>query len=142
MSVDMNVAAVQRAKAGRNAGNLAAYLELCASDPVVHGYDGVELGITGIRRYCEDLWAAFPDSRPHFDDVVAAGDKVANRFTWSGVHRGAFQSLQASGRAVSMTGIIILRFAGGRCAERWSQADYLGPLRQLGVLPAATGGDA
>jgi hypothetical protein len=34
-----------------------------------------------------------------------------------------------------MPGITILRFDAGRCVERWSQADFLGLLGQLGVLP-------
>lgn len=34
-----------------------------------------------------------------------------------------------------MTGITILRFEGGKCVERWSQADFLGLMRQLGVIP-------
>jgi hypothetical protein len=31
----------------------------------------------------------------------------------------------------------IMRFAGGRCAERWSQADFLGLLPRPGAIPAA-----
>ena len=128
MSVETNLAALRRAHARWNAGDLAGYLELYAADAVVYGYVGVEPGIAGIRGFYEGLWAGFPDSRLRFDDMIAEGDKVAIRFTWEGIHRGEFQSLPATGRAVSMDGITILRFAGGRCVERWSQADFLGLL--------------
>jgi len=40
-----------------------------------------------------------------------------------------------TGKQVTMTGITILRFAGGKCVERWSEADFLGLLQQLGVVP-------
>jgi hypothetical protein len=37
---------------------------------------------------------------------------------------------------MALPGITILRFAGGRCVERWSQADFLYLLQQLGAFPA------
>jgi predicted ester cyclase len=43
--------------------------------------------------------------------------------------------IPATGRRVSVNGITILRFADGRCVERWSQTDFLGMLQQLGALP-------
>jgi predicted ester cyclase len=141
MSIEANLAALHRAWARWNAGDLAGYLELYAADAVGYGHAGVEPGIAGIRGFDEGVWAGFPDSRSRFDDVIADGDKVAIRFSWDGNHRGEFQSLPATGRAVSMDGITILRFAGGRCVERWSQADFLGLLRQLGALPTASAAD-
>jgi len=51
-----------------------------------------------------------------------------------GTHNGDYLGIPATALAVSFTGITILRFFDGRCAERWSQADSLSLLQQLGVL--------
>ena len=39
-----------------------------------------------------------------------------------------------TGKQITRTGITILRFRDGKCVERWSQADALGMMRQLGVI--------
>ena len=45
--------------------------------------------------------------------------------------------IPATGKRVSIAGITILRFGGGKVVERWSQSDFLGLLQQLGALPGA-----
>jgi predicted ester cyclase len=40
-----------------------------------------------------------------------------------------------TGKVVTVTGIYIARFAGGRCVEEWSSSDQLGWLQQLGAVP-------
>jgi predicted ester cyclase len=67
------------------------------------------------------------------------GDKLACRFVVRATHRGPLQGIPPSGRSVTLPGITILRFRDGRCVERWSQADFAGMLRQIGVLAAAAG---
>jgi predicted ester cyclase len=82
------------------------------------------------------FWAAFPGNQLALDDVVAEGEQVACRFTVQGVHRGDLQGIPPTGKDVRVDGITILRFAGGKCVERWNQADFLGLLHQLGAIPA------
>jgi steroid delta-isomerase-like uncharacterized protein len=135
MHEQQNEAALAAARDEWNAGNLEGYLRLYAPDAVVHGYAGVEPGLAGIRQFYEAFWTGFPASHLEFEDVFAAGDRVACRYVLRGTHAGAFQGIPATDRSVTMPGITILRFAAGRCVERWSQADFLGLLGQLGVLP-------
>ena len=133
-----HVAVLERARQRWNAGDLAGYLELYDASAVLHGYPGVEPGRASIRAFYEGFWVAFPGSQLGFEDVLAAGDEVAVRFVVDAVHGGPFQGLPPTGKRVTLPGLTILRFAGGRCAERWSQADFLGLLQQLGALPAPT----
>ena len=51
------------------------------------------------------------------------------------MHGGPFQGMPATGKPFTLPGITILRFADGGCCERWSQADFIGLLQQLGALP-------
>ena len=68
--------------------------------------------------------------------MLWVGDACTIRFTLSGRHDGPFLGVPPTGRDVALPGITILRFDGDRCRERWSQADMLGVLVQLGALPA------
>jgi predicted ester cyclase len=47
-----------------------------------------------------------------------------------------FMGVPASGTAIALPGITILHFRGGRVIERFSQADMLGLLIQVGAVPA------
>jgi molybdate transport system substrate-binding protein len=69
-------------------------------------------------------------------DVLAAGDQVATRFSLQGMHRGELMGIAATGRSVTLPGITILRFANGKCVERWSQADFFAVMVQIGAVPA------
>lgn len=76
------------------------------------------------------MWAAF-DAKLNLDDVVAAGDRVASRWTFAGTHIGEFNGLPASGREFSVHGMSIEHIADGRIAERWATADLLSLLQQI-----------
>lgn len=82
------------------------------------------------------MLAAFTDRQVAIADQVVAGDKVATRWTATGVHSGEFQGIPASGCHVKMVGISIDRFAGGKIVESWEVTDDAGLLRQIGVLPS------
>jgi len=133
---DSNVAALHAAGAQWNAGNLEGYLGLYDPEAVLHGYGGVEPGLSGIRRFYQAFWAAFPGSRLVFEDVFASGEKVACRFLLQGEHRGPFQGIAATGAQINMPGITILEFRNGRCVRRWSYTDAVGLLTQLGAFPS------
>ncbi len=68
--------------------------------------------------------------------MIAEGDKVVIRQTWSGTHKGEFMGIPATGRRVSIAVIDIIRVADGRFVEHWGQLDMMGMMQQLGAIPA------
>lgn len=136
MSTSAAVAALMRAKESWEAGDLEGYLRLYREDTVLHGYAGVEPGIASIRAFYQAFFSAFPGSKLSFDDLLESGDKLTLRFVVTGRHEGPFQGLAATHREFSLPAITILRFVGDQCVERWSQADFLSLLQQLGAMPA------
>ena len=58
------------------------------------------------------------------------------RFTMTGRHVGEFMGVSATGNDIALPGITILHFEGERVVERFSQADMLGLMVQLGAVPA------
>ena len=110
------------------------YFDLYDRDCVLHGYPGVEPGFASIRAFYESFWTAFPDVRITIDDVLESGDKLACRFTCRGTHGGPFMGVAATQKRIEFPGITILSFRDGRCVERWSQADFLTVLVQIGAI--------
>jgi predicted ester cyclase len=55
--------------------------------------------------------------------------------TARGTHQGEFMGIAPTGQPVSFNAIDVVRIAGGKIVERWSQADNLALLQQLGAVP-------
>ncbi|MBI4408652.1 MAG: ester cyclase [Gemmatimonadetes bacterium] len=135
-----NLAVLERAREQWNLGNLEGYLELYDESCTVHGPPGIPPGKASVRAFYQAFMAAFPGNQLGFDEVLAHGDRILSRFTVRGTQHGEFQGIPPTGKSVEVTGMTILRFAGGKCVERWNQADFLGMLQQLGAVPAPAGG--
>lgn len=136
MTTKENQAVLETARDEWNRGNLEGYLQLYAADAVLHGYAGVGPGLANIRQFYEAFFVAFPDAKLTFADTFAAEDRVACRFVVEATHGGVFQGIGPTGKRITIPGITILRFEEAKCVERWSQADFLGLLAQLGAIPA------
>ena len=53
----------------------------------------------------------------------------------SGPHSGPFAGIPATGKRVSIQGMIVHRLREGKIVEDWAVRDTLGLLQQLGVIP-------
>jgi steroid delta-isomerase-like uncharacterized protein len=78
---------------------------------------------------------ALPDIHWTIDDMVAEGDKVAARTTWTGTHKGEIMGIPPTNKKVTVSGIVIDRFAGGKIVEDNGIFDMLDLMRQLGPVP-------
>jgi len=94
-------------------------------------------GREGLKLWFNGAFAAFPDCQITVKDMVAEGDKVAIRFEFSGTHQGEFMGIPATGNQFSITGMALARISGGKLAEWWENADVMGMMQQLGVVPTA-----
>ena len=79
--------------------------------------------------------AAVPDARWTVIEQIAQGQRVMTRLSVQGTFCGPLLGLVPPGRPATLRGVAICRFAHGRLSELWLQADLLGFLQQLGVLP-------
>ena len=80
--------------------------------------------------------AGFPDLHVTIEDMIAEGDKVVARLTASGTQQGAFLGIPSTGKHATISDIEVVRIVNGKFVEIWVQADFLGLLQQLGVVPA------
>jgi predicted ester cyclase len=71
----------------------------------------------------------------HIHETMESSDRLACRFTMSGVHSGPFINIPASGKPYALPGITMMRFANRRVVERRASADMPGLLAQIGAVP-------
>ena len=91
-----------------------------------------------VRGLYQGIFSAFGTPKLEFHEVLWDGDMAAIRFTMTGRHVDEFMGLPASGTAIALPGITISHFRGDRVIERFSQADMLGLLVQVGAERAPT----
>ena len=117
-------------------GNLEAIPELVAGDFVDHHpLPGAPPGLEGLAALVVMWRTAFPDMREICEDLISEGDKVVGRFTMRGTHTGEFMGVPPTGRRVTMSGIDIVRVAGGKISEFWYGEHLLELMQQLGAVP-------
>ena len=122
-----------------NEGRLEVADELIAPDAVNHDPAMPEeaRGPEGARQQVSMYRAAFPDTRMTILDLFSSGDRVVTRWRAEGTHEGELMGLAPTGAKVTVEGIAIDRFEGGKVVESWNHWDNLGLLQQLGAIPAA-----
>jgi steroid delta-isomerase-like uncharacterized protein len=114
-------------------GDLATLDRFFAPDVVSHDMPpGFPQGVEGVRRFFQTFRDAFPDVTVRVDEVVVEGDRAAVATTIEGTHTGELLGMAPTGRRVSVTGIDLVRVAGGRIVEHRGLTDTVGLLRQLG----------
>jgi steroid delta-isomerase-like uncharacterized protein len=120
-----------------NRGNLAVIDELVSSNHVFHEPNSPEpiRGPEGFKQYVKMNRHAYPDVHVTIEDLIAEGDKVTNRFTFTGTQTGDLLGIPPTGKRVTVTAIVISHFVAGKFMESWINSDGLGMLQQLGVIP-------
>ncbi len=135
MSIDENKAISRRWREELDKGNWAVLDEYLSRDFVLHMPGSPPQDLAGMKDVLTMIYGAFPDFHTTFEDLVAEGDKVALRMTFSGTHQGEFQGVPPTGKQIRVSAIVIDRIVDGKLVEHWSQFDALGMLQQLGVIP-------
>jgi steroid delta-isomerase-like uncharacterized protein len=91
--------------------------------------EGREAVVWFVRSFREGV----PDLTAEIEDLIAEGDRLAVRSTWSGTHQGELFGMPATGKRFSMDVIDVVRFEGDRVAEHWGVSDVAGMMQQVGL---------
>jgi C-1 hydroxylase len=68
------------------------------------------------------------------EDIIAEGDKVWVRYTFTGRHIGDFRGLTPTGEKFTESVVYIYRIDKGKIAEAWAVIDELDFLRKIGAI--------
>ena len=121
-----------------NTGKLELLNGLIAEDytsPSGASATGPEAFVKPIRALSE----AFPDIRYQLKDMIAEGDQVAVRWTWSGTHRNVYRGptgvYPPTGKQLANDGMAVFQVSGGKVRRAWLLTDRLGFLQEVGGVP-------
>jgi steroid delta-isomerase-like uncharacterized protein len=139
MSTEQNKAVFRRmVEEVFNRGNIALIDEIMAPDFMEREElpPGFPPGREGVKLLTQMLRSAFPDFKATIEDMLAEGDKVMIRMTWSGTQQGEFMGVPPTGKRMSIQVIDIVRFSDDKAVEHWGVMDSMGMMQQLGAIPA------
>jgi steroid delta-isomerase-like uncharacterized protein len=125
-----------------NQGNLATADELVAPDSRDTS-PGIPPGVPttgpdGLKGIVSLLRSAFPDLQVTIDEMVAEGDMVVARTTYTGTHRGNFQGIPPTGQRVNWGAVDIVHLRDGQFVSHYGLQDGLGLLQQVGGISTAS----
>jgi steroid delta-isomerase-like uncharacterized protein len=143
MSAEENKALVRRfVEEFWNEGNMSAADELMAIDAEIHMPTGEMVDLDGLKGFAGTFRGSFPDWHSTLEELVAEGDRVAERWTGRGTHRGELQGVPPTGKRVEAPGSVFYRIVGGKIVEFRGQLDMMSLLQQLGAMPSAQQAEA
>lgn len=136
MSIEENKTIARRFIQVWGKGNLDIIDKLATPSLSVHYpvFSQVIRGNEAFKKVMVGFRSAFPDSALNIEEEVAEDDKVVIRWSFSGTHQGSLLGIPPTGKKVRWTGITIYRLSEGKVAEEMGEEDFLGFLRQIGVI--------
>lgn len=119
-----------------SAGDYSAISRLIAPGYTIHSdpgdaWEGQTLDRDGYVERVDYSRVAFPDLRFEMHDLVAAGDRVAVRWSAAGTQRGGLPGVPASGRRLRFSGQTMYELRNQQIAGHWQVVDRLGFVQQL-----------
>ena len=144
-SEERNKAVVRRMYADLfNREDLPLAEELFAADYIDHeSPPGLpDRGPESMRRLVMMFHDAFPDVSFQVEELIAEGEAVAARVTWTGTHRGSFLGMAPTGRAVRQKQMHFMHFRDGQMVEHLAVRDDLGLRQQFAASMAPREADA
>jgi len=117
-----------------NKGNLDVVDDLIALDYVIHMGNKDLVGIDNYKNFVKIYRNAFPDIYYTVNDLIAEDDKVVERWSAQGTHKGELLGIPPTNKKLKVTGIDIVRIKEGKMVERWAEYDFKGMMEQLGVI--------
>jgi predicted ester cyclase len=114
-------------------GDEAAFRQLVAPGFVNRSAPpGAPTGADGMSFFFDKiLRPALSDLTVEIHDQVAEGDKVTTRKTIRGTHRGELFGVPATGKAVAIDVIDVVRLEDGRYVEHWGVNTLAGVIAEL-----------
>ena len=134
LSLEENKAIVRRfieAYNNRNVDYLKLIDDFVAPDYIDHSKN---VGREGLKQLFIMGLNAFPDWHESIEDIIAEGDKVWVRLSYTGTHKGEFMGLSPTGKKIRAEAVDIYRIVNGKLAEYWNVTDNVNIFKQVGAI--------
>ncbi|MBK9176697.1 MAG: ester cyclase [Flavobacteriales bacterium] len=122
-------------------GDATGVEECVAADFVEHATPPPGVTSTGLQ-YLKDVitmtHAMFPDLKMTILSSAVVGDMAYVHYNQKGTNTGAMgPDMPATGKAIDVNGVDIVRFVDGKATEHWGYWDETKMMQQLGLAPGA-----
>ena len=131
MSLEENKALVRRFVEAYNNRNLDAFDDILAPD---YFDQTSKVDSKGLKQLMNMAFKGFPDFHETIEDIIAEGDKVWARITFTGTHTGEFMGIAPTGKKITTEMVDIFRIVNGRLAEYRDVNNNLDYLKKLGII--------
>ena len=131
MSLEENKNVVRRFIEAYNEQNLDSFDDLVGPDYFNHAS---QVDKEGLRQLLIAGFAGFPDWYEVIEDIVAEGDKVWIRLSYTATHTGEWFGIAPTGNKITATAVDIYRIVDGKLAEYWNVTDKLALLKPQGII--------
>ncbi len=131
MSLEENKLVVRRFVEAYNERRLDSIADFVSPDYIDHTN---KVGREGLRRLFDVGLTAFPDWHETIEDIVAEGDKVWVRLSYTGTHKGEFMGLAATGKKITSKAVDIYRVVDGKLEEYWNVTDNVNIFERIGAI--------
>ena len=117
-----------------NEANLTIVDEVYAPEIVRHDCGVPEdiVGLENMKNYLKNLLNAFPDLNLTVDEMIVAGNKMVQRWTFTGTNTGSMNEMPPTDKKVLFSGVSIGHFVNGKAVEIWDFYNALDMMQQLG----------
>lgn len=119
-----------------NGRNFSMMDKIIAPDFKHHGIPNAKGGPEGFKETLSNFLEGFPDMKINVEHIIADGEMVATRGSWTGTNKGSFMGMPATGKQIRIEFIDVWKIQNGKCIENWVQMDMPGLMQQLGMMPA------
>ena len=127
-----NKAIVRRWIEAYNKRNLDSFDEFIAPDFFDHAHQ--QQGVESLKQVFKIAFIGMPDWHETIEDIIAEGDKVWVRLSYTGTHTGEWFGLAPTGKKITATAVAIYRIVNGKLVEGRFVTDTLDMLKQIGVI--------
>ncbi len=118
-----------------------AHADFFAEHSINHG---VPVTRDMVRAILQDISHTFPDVKMETINLVAEGEWVVGRYTFSGTHTGVGQhpfvhggllaGVPPTNKSFEVQHIHMFRLRDGQIVEHWANRDDVDKMRQLGLM--------
>lgn len=89
----------------------------------------------GVERFVSQFLESFPDLQHTVEEMISEHDRVAVRFSASGIHTGQWMQFLPTGKTIRYTGVTIARIAENKIVEHqtwWDKASLIEQVQSKG----------
>ena len=119
-----------------NTGDLSELENLASADFVDHQKppEITSTGLQAVRDMLAMYRTSMPDVHQEWISSATSGDLTFIHFRLTGTNTGPWGEMPATGKAMDVHGVDVIRFQDGKAVEHWGYMEEMKMMEQLGLM--------